>query len=103
MADANRKIVFASFRPKKGQEESLDTLLRWMAEHTRQEPGCLQYDVFRVDGDAVSYHLFERYQDGDALDAHRAADYYKRYRADVTDLLDRPIDVLVLGEVDTAA
>lgn len=100
---SDRKIVFASFHPKAGASEPLDGLLRWMAENTRQEAGCLQYDLFRVDGDDVSYHLFERYRDAEALDAHRAADYYKQYRAEVTDLLAQPIDVLVLDEVDVRA
>lgn len=100
---SDRKIVFASFRPKTGAAEPLDGLLRWMAEHTRNEEGCVQYDLFRVDGDDVSYHLFERYRDAEALDAHRAADYYKRYRAEVADLLTQPIEVLVLNEVDVQA
>jgi quinol monooxygenase YgiN len=100
LANTDRRIVFASFRPKADQTQALEELLGWMAEHTRQEPGCLQYDLFTVSGDKVSYHLFERYQDTAALDAHRAADYYKQYRQQVQDLLDAPIDVLVLAEVD---
>jgi quinol monooxygenase YgiN len=34
------------------------------------------------------------------LEAHRASDHYVEYRRKVADLLDAPIDVLVLDSLD---
>jgi quinol monooxygenase YgiN len=98
---ADPVVVFASFRPLPGKVGDLLELLRWMVEHTRTEPGCERYDLFgRTDGDSV--HIFERYRDDDALQAHRAADYYVEYRRRVQDLIEGPVEVLVLEAVDAA-
>lgn len=94
--------VFASFRPTAGKEDELQELLSWMVGHTRAEPGCERYDLYRGQGDAGTFHLFERYRDDAALEAHRASDHYVEYRRKVGDLLEAPIDVLVLDGLDTA-
>lgn len=95
-------IVFASFRPISGKEGELEELLSWMVGHTRDEPGCERYDLFRKEGDGETFHLFERYRDDEALEAHRASEHYVVYRRKVADLLEAPIDVLVLDGLDTA-
>jgi quinol monooxygenase YgiN len=95
-------IVFASFRPGPGKEDEVEALLSWMVGHTRTEPGCERYDLYRAPGDGTTFHLFERYRDDAALEAHRASEHYVEYRRKVTDLLEAPIDVLVLDALDTA-
>jgi quinol monooxygenase YgiN len=95
-------IVFASFRPTAGKEAEVQELLSWMAGHTRAEPGCERYDLYRTQGDGETFHLFERYRDDQALEEHRASEYYAEYRRKVADLLDSPIDVLVLDGLDEA-
>ena len=92
-------IVFASFRPSQGQDDAVHDLLTWMVEHTRAEPGCERYDLYRAQGDGATFHLFERYRDGEALQAHRATEHYVEYRRRIADMLDAPIDVLVLDAV----
>lgn len=100
--DDKAVIVFASFRPIPGKERELQELLSWMVGHTRAELGCERYDLYRRQGDGETFHLFERYRDGEALEAHRAADYFVEYRRKVADLLEEPIDVLVLDGLDAA-
>jgi quinol monooxygenase YgiN len=95
--------VFASFTPIAGRGQELHDLLAGMVEHTRAEPGCERYDLYRRSGDdGGSFHLFERYRDDDALQSHRASDHYVEYRRKVVDLLDGGIDVLVLDALDVA-
>jgi quinol monooxygenase YgiN len=95
--------VIASFTPATGKERELQELLTWMVGHTRAEPGCERYDLYRRSGDdGGSFHLFERYRDDDALQAHRASDHYVEYRRKVVELLDGGIDVLVLDALDVA-
>jgi len=95
--------VLASFTPVAGRERELHDLLAWMVEHTRAEPGCERYDLYRRSGDeGGSFHLFERYRDEESLAAHRASDHYVEYRRRVVDLLDGGIDVLVLDGLDVA-
>ncbi len=100
--DDNAIIVFASFRPIAGKEHELNGLLSWMVEHTRREPGCEGYDLYRRHGDSETFHLFERYRSNEAVEQHRASDHYVEYRRRVEDLLEGPIDVLVLDGLDVA-
>ena len=100
--DDQAVIVFASFRPIAGKEAELHDLLSWMVGHTRDEPGCERYDLYRKRGDGDTFHLLERYRDAEALEAHRASDHYVEYRRKVTDLLQEPIEVLVLDGLDAA-
>lgn len=95
-------LVFATFRPLEGKEQELLDILAPMLVHTRLEPGNEVYDLYRSEGDAPGYHLFERYTDADALEAHRASDHYKAYRAAIPEILAEPIGVVVLNEVDVA-
>ena len=94
--------VFASFTPAEGKADELRDLLRWMVGHTRAEPGCERYDLFRRQGAEVSFHLFERYRDDDALRAHRATPHYVEYRERVVAMLEGAIGVVVLDGVDVA-
>lgn len=93
--------VFATFRPHAEQLDNLLAVLETMTEDTRAEPGCRTYDVYRSgDDDAPMLHLFERYDDSAALEAHRASGHYKAYRAKLPDLLMSPVEVAVLSEVN---
>lgn len=93
--DDDAVTVFASFRPIGGREHELQGLLSWMVERTRAEPGCERYDLYRRHDDRT-FHLFERYRSNEALEQHRASDHYVEYRRRVGDLLEEPIEVLVL-------
>jgi quinol monooxygenase YgiN len=95
----NRVSVFASFNPKPGAEKQVEEILRRMVAPTRQEPGCITYDLYRAQTGS-SYHLFEVYRDQAAVEAHRATDHYKTYRSKILDLLAEPIGVTVLNGVD---
>lgn len=95
---SERVTVFASFQPRADARDAFLDLIAMMIEHSRQEPGCEVYDLY-ADG-ASGYHLFEVYSDETALEAHRAASYFKDYRARVGDMLDGGIGVLVLSAID---
>lgn len=92
-------LVLATFRPAEGKEQALLDTLAPMLVNTRLEPGNEVYDLYRSEG---ALHLFERYTDAAALQAHREADYYLAYRAALGDLLASPVEVAVLSGVDVA-
>ena len=94
-------IIIASFKPKEGQEAAVEQTLNVMVGNTRKEPGNLTYNLYR-DKEGTGFTLFEAYTDQDAVDAHRAADYFKNYRATIMDLLAEPIAVKSLVGVDVA-
>lgn len=95
-------IVFASFRAVAEKGDELGELLAWMVENTRREPGCERYDLYRQRGADGAFHLFERYRSNEALDEHRAADYYVEYRRRVAHLIEGTVDVILLDAIDVA-
>ncbi len=100
---ANPVLVFASFQPKAGEDGKVEAILRGMVAPTRAEPGNEIYDLFKkkdAEGEATSFHLIEKYTDGDALQAHRETEHYKAYRAVIVDHLAEPISVVVLDALD---
>lgn len=100
----NPVIVFASFSPNAGQEGDVEEILRGMVGPTRAEPGNEIYDLYEKTAEGPkTFHLFERYTDADALQAHRDSEHYKAYRAKIPDYLFEPIGVIVLDAVDAAS
>lgn len=96
-------LVFATFHPQRGKEDELLELLQGMIAQTRKEPGNECYDLYASGDGARAFHFFERYRDTEALEAHRAAEYYKAYRARLPELLEQPVEVVVLEVVDAEA
>ncbi|MGI9647533.1 MAG: putative quinol monooxygenase [Acidimicrobiia bacterium] len=92
--------VFASFHPRPEATAEFLEVMQVMVEETRQEAGCLRYDLFAAGGEGSGFHLFETYADSAALNVHRESDHYKEYRRRAPDLLSGPIGVIVLDPVD---
>jgi quinol monooxygenase YgiN len=46
-----------------------------MREGTRQEPGCLQYDLHRTEDSR--FVLYERYTDAAAIEHHHSTPHYQ--------------------------
>lgn len=99
MGNDNGVVVLASFRPKDGQSDDVEKILQGMVAPSRAEAGCERYDLYRGPS---GFHLFERYRDGAALDAHRDTDHYRAYRAAIADHLAEDIGVLKLEPIDVA-
>jgi quinol monooxygenase YgiN len=103
MTDRSPVTVFATFHPIQGHEQQVRSILGDMVGSTRAEDGNLTYDLYASDDEGRQvFHLFERYRDQEALDAHRDAPYFKAYRAAIPDHLAAPIDVVVMDPVDVA-
>ena len=51
------------------------------------EPGCLRFDVLQDDSNPDRICLYEVYRDDAAIEAHRQAPHYLRYRQMVQDRL----------------
>jgi quinol monooxygenase YgiN len=97
-------LVLVRFFPKPGRETQVESILRGMVVNTRQEPGCLRYDLLNTQlNERDVFVLFEKYQDQAALEAHRATPHYKDYRRDIMDHLSEPIEVSLLTNLDVHA
>ena len=72
--------VCVDLRIKPGQMAAFLPLMIANAEASlRDEPGCHQFDVCRVDADPDLVVLYELYTDADAFAAHLAAPHFQSF------------------------
>ena len=63
---------------KPGHEEEVAGLLSNLEKKSRQEPGCVRFDVYRSENDAAHFLLHEVYVDQGALDNHQKSEHFQR-------------------------
>jgi len=71
------KVIAQDFiRPE--HIEAVLPLYRELIERTRQEPGCIAYDLFVDHEDPGHFVFIEEWSDRAALDAHCRTDHFTR-------------------------
>lgn len=84
--------IFVSIQIKEGfREKFMEASLGDSQGSVRDEPGCFRFDILQNDEDPNRFHLYEVYQDASALEAHREAPHYKKWRETVGDWFDGDI------------
>ena len=71
-------VLQATWTVKAGNEAAVLDVLRKLAPLSRAEPGCRLYQAYH-DPDAPGvFHLFEIYDDEEALAAHGSSEHFRR-------------------------
>ena len=86
--------MFALVVPLKVKPEMHEKFLAAALEDStcsvRDEPGCLRFDVLQDNSDPNRFFFYEVYVDEAAVEAHRAAPHYARWRAAAAEVLAEP-------------
>ncbi|MHB9287694.1 putative quinol monooxygenase [Halobacteriales archaeon Cl-PHB] len=61
-------------------EDALE-LIEWLAEETRDEPGCVDYRATLEISDEPVVHFIELYEDRTAREAHGETDHYQEFES----------------------
>jgi quinol monooxygenase YgiN len=81
--------LLVSIKTKSGQRDAFVTALMDDARGSVQnEPGCLRFDVLQDNADPNRIFLYEVYRDERALEAHRRAPHYLKWRETVKEWFD---------------
>jgi quinol monooxygenase YgiN len=92
--------VVATIKVKPGMESEFETVAKELvAKVAANEKGCTLYALHRADTPGT-YVFMERYTDQAAVDAHRAADYFKALGRKMGEYMDGRPEVLRLKEVE---
>ena len=59
-----------------GRESEAETHLRALVTASRRESGCRTYEVNRKQDDPRTFLIYEQYDDGAALEAHRGTPHF---------------------------
>ncbi|MFF3944424.1 putative quinol monooxygenase [Streptomyces sp. NPDC001902] len=77
-AQPGQVVVIARWSPGPGSRDTVLATLTALVRASRDEPGCLGYQVFHPDGtDDGDIVLVERYEDRAALQAHRDSPHFR--------------------------
>ncbi|GHO46106.1 putative quinol monooxygenase [Ktedonospora formicarum] len=93
--------IIATLTPKPDQIENTRQQLQELAAASRQDPGCLRYDVFQGNQAGVTtFYIVERYQDRTTFEAHGASQHFQTFRKRAADLLAKPFEIVFVEDVD---
>jgi (4S)-4-hydroxy-5-phosphonooxypentane-2,3-dione isomerase len=69
--------IVARWRPRDGQIETIEAILRELAKEVRREPGNVQFIVNRSLDDPSEFLLYEQYVNEQAFLDHRQTPHFK--------------------------
>ncbi|KUP04049.1 monooxygenase [Bacillus coahuilensis m2-6] len=73
-------VITAVLKSKPGREQELFQALKEVIEPSREEAGCLQYDLHQSSEDQRVFVFYERWKDEEAVQDHVASEHYQAYR-----------------------
>ena len=81
--------IFVTIQIKPGfRERFIEASLGDAQGSVRDEPGCFRFDILQADSDPNRFHLYEVYESEAAVDAHRQAPHYLKWRDTVQGWFD---------------
>jgi quinol monooxygenase YgiN len=88
-------VIVARWRPRDGQIEKIEAILRALTKEIRREPGNLQFIVNRSHDDPNEFLLYEQYVSEQAFLDHRQTPHFK------TLVLEQAVPLLERREIHT--
>lgn len=80
-------VVIATLIARPGQASVLQQHLETLVQATRQEPGCITYELHQDLENPEGFYMFERWVDAAALQTHDGSAHIQAFRAAAGDLL----------------
>jgi quinol monooxygenase YgiN len=85
--------VIATFVAAPGKEDELEEVLGSLCEPTRQEAGCLRYELVRGHGRSAEFAFVEEWESQEHLDAHSRSAHLRAVQGRVAPLLGAPASI----------
>jgi quinol monooxygenase YgiN len=85
--------IFAFAQARPGKEKELEEALLTLLAHTRQETGCINYDLHRHLDQPGEFAFYENWVDKEALEQHRASPHVTAFRAKAGELIVGPLQI----------
>jgi autoinducer 2-degrading protein len=82
-------VLLVEIKIKPGyRDQFVEALMLDAKGSVNDEPGCLRFDVLQDSENPNRIYLYEVYKDEQALEAHRAAPHFTKWRETVKDWFD---------------
>ncbi len=92
--------IVVQIEPKPEKVEAFLELALFDARNSRQEPGCLRFDVLKALDDPPRFAFYEVYKDEAAVQAHRQTSHYARWIKEIDALQAKPRTATKYSTVD---
>ncbi len=86
-------------KSKEEHTEKLKGLLENLVASSRQEPGCVQYDLHQDVQDSSTFVFHEVWENKEALGIHNSQEYFKSFFAQAPDLLLEKPQIIVTNKL----
>lgn len=83
--------VVAKVVARKDCVDAVKSELLKLIAPTRQENGCIAYNLHQDHEDPTVFVFYETWENGACLDAHMATEHFKNYVAAVTSMIEEKI------------
>ena len=85
--------VIAYVTAKAGQEDEVRNALLELVARTRNERGCVNYDLHQSDATPLEFAIYENWKRASDLDAHAKSGHVRAFRRNMADRLERPSEI----------
>ncbi len=80
--------IIARIVPAPGTEDRLEAAMKQLVEATREEEGCLQYDLHRTTQDPCLFVFVESWQSKALWEAHMKGEAIAAFNAEVPGMIE---------------
>lgn len=87
------QYVFVKLHARDGEEQAVEAALREVMGPSREEPGCVEFHLFRSMRDPRLFFIHSRWVDAEAFRKHAEFAHTERFLQKVDALLDQPREV----------
>lgn len=91
--------VVATLKAKPGREAEVRQVLLALIPPTRQEPGCLNYDLHQAIGDPATFLFHENWASKQHLDDHLARPHLRALLARAEELFAEPPQIALWEKI----
>lgn len=72
-------VLAVTWMAKNGRDADVASLFSALTRESRQETGCLMFQVHRHKTEPRRFFIYEQYKDDAALESHRASPHFMKY------------------------
>ncbi|MBW7995896.1 MAG: antibiotic biosynthesis monooxygenase [Candidatus Glassbacteria bacterium] len=97
----DKVTVVAVIKAKSGREDQVRRELEALIAPTREEEGCINYDMHRGSEDPSLFMFHENWRSKGDLDIHLQQPYLARFMELADDLLAEPVRITLWEEISS--
>lgn len=93
-------VLLAKSRLLEGKQQEFISVAEKLVKATREELGCVYYDLVQDAADEKVFYFVEKYRDEAAVEAHKASAHFQTYVPMMNALREGPSEVTRCMTVD---